>query len=263
MWNEEDGFFYSFLRCPEGTSKEIKVRSIVGLIPFFACDYWDEEELRKFPDFYRAYEWTMEKKGDLASKCIQQVPHESGTHHIFGLLSAHEMERFLTNIWDPNEFRSEYGLRSLSKYHEEHPAQFHGLSLSYEPGEAKQKIKGGNSNWRGPIWFPINYFLIDTLARLGHVFKDNMKIKAGDEPAVNLTQMAESFAERLLNIFKRDAKGKRAVFGNDEKFQKDPHFRDHILFHEHFHGDNGRGLGASHQNGWTGLIANLIDEIKK
>ncbi len=263
MWNEEDGFFYSFMRCPDGTTTEVKVRSIVGLIPFFACDFWDEKELRQFPDFYRAYEWMIEKKGDLASRCIQKIPHENGTNHLFGLLSAHEIEKFLKNIWDPNEFRSEYGLRSLSKYHEDHPAQFHGLSLCYEPGEAMQKIKGGNSNWRGPIWFPINYFLIDTLARLGHVFKDNMKIKVGNEPAVNLSFMAESFADRLLNIFKKDANGNRPVFGDYKKLQKDPHFNEHLMFHEHFHGDNGRGLGASHQNGWTGLIANLIDEIKK
>lgn len=263
MWNEEDGFFYSFLRCPDGSTQEVKVRSIVGLIPFFACDFWDEEELKEFPTFYRAYEWMVEKKGNLTSKCIQRVRCESGSHHRFGLLTADEMERFLKNIWDPNEFRSEYGLRSLSKYHQDHPAQFHGLSLYYEPGEAQEKIKGGNSNWRGPIWFPINYFLIDTLAKLGHVFKDNMKIKVGNEPEVNLSQMAESFASRLLNIFKKDGDGNRPVYGDYQKFQKDPHFNEYIHYHEHFHGDNGRGLGAAHQTGWTGLIANLIEKIKK
>jgi hypothetical protein len=263
MWNEQDGFFYSHMRYPDGHTEEIPIRSLVGIIPFFACDAWDEEELKQFPHFFESYKWMMEKRSHLTSKCVQSIPHEAGTHHLFGLLSAHEIEKFLKNIWSPNEFRSDYGLRSLSKYHEKHPAQMHGVSLGYEPGEALEKIKGGNSNWRGPIWFPINYFLIDTLSRLGKVFKNNLKVSVGNESPVNLTQMAESFANRLLNIFKKDGQGRRPVFGDYEKFQNDPHFRDYLFFHEHFHGDNGRGLGASHQNGWTGLAANLIDEWRK
>ncbi len=263
MWNEQDGFFYTHIRYPDGHTEEVPIRSLVGIIPFFACDFWDEEELKQFPEFYDSYQWFIQKRGYLTNKCIQKIPHDNGTHHLFGLLSAHEIEKFLKNIWDPNEFRSDYGLRSVSKYHEKNPATQHGLSLNYEPGEATEKIKGGNSNWRGPIWFPINYFLVETLYRLGHVFKDDMKIKVGNEPEVNLTQMAQSYSQRLLNIFKRDAKGNRPVFGDYEKFQKDPHFKDHLFFYEHFHGDTGRGLGASHQNGWTGLIANLIDELRK
>lgn len=263
MWNEKDGFFYSHLRFPDGHTEEIQVRSLVGIIPFFAFDMWDEEELKQFPEFYNAYLWILKKRPHLASKCIQSIPHESGSHHLFGLLTPHEIERFLQNIWDPNEFRSDYGVRSLSKYHENHPAEMHGYSLRYEPGEALEKIKGGNSNWRGPIWFPLNFLLIDTLFRLGTVFKDNLKVTVGKEPEVNLGQMAESFANRLLNIFKRDAQGQRPVFGDYEKFQKDPHFKDHLFFHEHFHGDNGRGLGSSHQTGWTGLVANLIDELRE
>lgn len=262
MWNEQDGFFYSFLRCPDGRTQEIKVRSLVGLIPFFAFDFWDDDELKQFPNFYNAYQWFIQKKGDIASKCIQQIPHESGSHHLFGLLNAHEIEKFLQNIWNPNEFRSEYGLRSLSKYHKDHPAEMEGLFLSYEPGEALEKIKGGNSNWRGPIWFPLNYFLVETLYRLGNVFKDNMKIKVEGEAEVTLKQMADSYADRLTNIFKKDKEGNRPVFGDCEKYQNDPHFHDYLFFNEHFHGDTGRGLGASHQCGWTGLIANLIDDLK-
>lgn len=263
MWDEKDGFFYSFLRSPDGHSEEVKIRSLVGMIPFFAFDFWDEEELKQFPNFYNAYQWVVQKKGDLASKCIQKIPHASGSHHLFGLLSADEIEKFLVNIWNPNEFRSDYGLRSLSKYHKNHPAKMHGVSLSYEPGEALEKIKGGNSNWRGPIWFPLNYFLVDTLHRLGAVFKDNMKIKIPGESEVTLTEMADSFAQRLLNIFREDKNGKRPVFGDTQKYQRDPHFKDYLFFHEHFHGDNGRGLGASHQTGWTGLVANIIDELYK
>ncbi len=262
MWNEQEGFFYSFIRHPDGQIEELKVRSLVGIIPFFACDLWDEEELKQFPNFYISYQWMMEKKENLTSKCIQQIPHESGAKHLFSVLTPKEMERFLQTIWDPNEFRSEYGLRSLSKYHENHPARSHGISLFYEPGEALEKIKGGNSNWRGPIWFPVNFFMIDTLSKLGKTFKDSIKIKVKNEPEVTMSQMAESFSLRLLNLFKKDAEGNRPVFGDYEKFQKDPHFKDYIQYFEHFHGENGRGLGASHQNGWTGLIANLIEELR-
>lgn len=263
MWDEKDGFFYSHIRYQDGHTETVPIRSLVGIIPFFAFDAWDEEELKQFPEFYRSYEWFVQKRSFLSSKCIQKIPHANGTYHLFGLLSTHEIERFLQNIWDPNEFRSDYGLRSLSKHHQTHPAMMSGVSLSYEPGEALEKIKGGNSNWRGPIWFPLTYFLIDTLSRLGEVFQDNMKIKVGKETPVNLNQMAESFANRLLNIFKTDANGNRPVFGDYEKFQKDPHFKNHLFFNEHFHGDNGRGLGSSHQTGWTGLVANLIEELKK
>ncbi|PIS02520.1 MAG: glucosidase [Chlamydiae bacterium CG10_big_fil_rev_8_21_14_0_10_42_34] len=263
MWNKEDGFFYSHMRYPDGHTEEIKIRSLVGIVPFFACDFWDEDELKQFPHFYNSYEWMVEKRADLVSKCIQKVPHDTGSHHLFGLMTAEEIQKFLKNIWDPNEFRSDYGLRSLSKYHEKNPAKMHGNSLGYEPGESTERVKGGNSNWRGPIWFPLNFLLIDTLARLGKVFKNDMLIQVGDEPAVNLNQMAESFSDRLIDIFKKDEKGNRPVFGDYEKFQKDPHFKDFIFFHEHFHGDNGRGLGASHQNGWTGLVANLIKDIHK
>lgn len=264
MWNEKDGFFYSHIRNPDGSSDLIPIRSLVGIIPFFACDIWDEEELKSFPEFYDSYLWIREKRSYLTDICIQSIPHETGTKHLFGLLTSHEISRFLEkNIWNPDEFRSEYGLRSLSKYHEKHPAKMHGYTLAYEPGEALEKIKGGNSNWRGPVWFPLNYFLIDTLHRLGNVFQDNLKIQVGQEPPVNLLQMANSFSNRLLNLFKRDKNGNRPCFGDYEKYQKDPHFMDHLFFNEHFHGDNGRGLGASHQNGWTGLIANLIDDIRK
>jgi hypothetical protein len=263
MWNNEDGFFYTFFRFADGRTQEIKTRTLVGVIPFFASDVWDEDELKQFPEFYNSYKWMVEKRPEIASKCIQVVPHDTGHHHVFGLLNCNETKKFLKNIWHPDEFRSEYGVRSVSKFHEEHPIEIDGFSLGYEPGESKVKLKGGNSNWRGPIWFPINYFLIDTLYRLHTVYKDNLTVDAPGEKPVNLGEMADSFAERLLNLFKKDQAGNRPVFGASEKFQKDPHFKDHILFYEHFHGDNGRGLGASHQNGWTGLIANLIQEIRK
>ena len=263
MWNEEDGFFYSYLRHPDGTYEEIKVRSLVGIIPFFACDVWDEEELKQFPQFYYAYQWMLQKRSYLTDKCIQSIPHESGNKHLFGLLNAHEIERFLTTLWNPDEFRSDYGLRSLSKYHEKHPIKVQGFTLGYEPGEALEKIKGGNSNWRGPIWFPLNFLFIDTLSRLSRIFNDSLHVQAKGEKKVDLAEMADSFASRLLKIFKKGNNGHRPFLGDSEKLQNDPHFRDHFLFNEHFHGDTGRGLGASHQNGWTGLIANLIQKLRK
>ena len=262
MWCEQDGFFYSVLRRPDGQYDQIRVRSLVGVIPFFACDVWDEEELKAFPDFYSAFQWFMKKKSHLTDKCIQKVAHSKGSKLRFGLLDSKELKKFLTYLWDPAEFRSEYGLRSLSKYHEKNPARLENRTLFYEPGEALEKIKGGNSNWRGPIWFPINYLLIETLLRLGDAFEGSMRIKVPDEKEVTLNQMAESYADRLMKIFKKDPRGFRPLFGEMEKFQNDPHFRDHLFFYEHFHGDNGRGIGASHQNGWTGLIANLIDEFR-
>lgn len=263
MWHEKDGFFYSHLRHPDGQSEIIPVRSLVGIIPFFACDVWDEEELKQFPSFYESYEWMLQKRAHLTSQCIQKIPHEKGHKHLFGLLSSHETERFLKNIWDPKEFRSPYGLRSLSKYHEKHPVTMGGSTIQYEPGEALEKIKGGNSNWRGPIWFPLNYLLIDTLRRLGLTYKDHLKVRVGEEKPVTLSEMADVFAESLLALFKKDAKGNRPCFGDTKKFQKDPHFEKYLLFHEHFHGDDGRGLGACHQNGWTGLVANLIELLRK
>lgn len=263
MWNEEDGFFYSFLRHPDGSVDEVPIRSLDGIIPFFACDVWDEEELKSFPEFYYSYQWMLQKRSHLTGICIQKIPHATGSKHLFGLLAPQELSRFLTYIWNPAEFRSEYGLRSLSKFHEKNPARLYEFELFYEPGETREKIKGGNSNWRGPIWFPINFLLIDTLARLGKVFQNGIQIQIGKEPKINLEEMSKAFAEKLLNLFKRDAQGHRPMYGDVKKFQEDPHFRDHLLFYEHFHGDTGRGLGACHQTGWTGLIANLIHELRK
>jgi hypothetical protein len=260
MWDEEDGFFYSFLRYPDGNVEKIKIRSLSGIIPFFSCDVWDDEELKQYPQFFAAYQWLLEKRCHLTKSCVQKIPHMSGSKHVFGLLDKKELEHFLKNIWNPEEFRSEYGLRSLSKYHEKNPAKLHEFTLFYEPAEAQEKIKGGNSNWRGPIWFPLNFLFIDTLKTLYGGFQDTLKVDQKNEPSVTLKEMADGFTKRLMSIFKQDTSGKRPVYGKREIFQKDPHFKDYLFFHEYFHGDLGSGLGASHQTGWTALVANLIDE---
>lgn len=262
MWNHEDGFFYSALKTAGGEINQVRIRSMVGIIPFFACDVWDEDELKSFPELYTAYQWILEKKPELTKTCVHEVSHSAGKKHIFGLLNEEELQRFLKNLWDPNEFRSDFGLRSLSKYHEKHPAQLHNITLCYEPGEAREKIKGGNSNWRGPIWFPLNFLLIDTLHLLHNAFQDTLKVQVENEKAVTLGEMASGFSESLLKLFTTDSKGNRPIYQYHEKFQNDPHFKDYFFFYEHFHGDNGRGLGASHQTGWTALIANIIDAIR-
>lgn len=261
LWHEEDGFFYSHLRYPDGKSELIPIRSLVGIVPFFASDVWTEEELKAFPAFYESYQWMLQKRSALTEKCVQKVTDATGTKYVFGLLNTTQMERFLRNIWDPNEFRSDYGLRSVSKYHAEHPVQMYGYIFGYEPGEASEKIKGGNSNWRGPIWFPINYLLIDTLHRLSGVLEGKIRVQVAGEKEVTLSHMARSFTQRLLALFKRDKEGKRPLFGADPLFQENPHFKDYLIFPEHFHGENGKGLGASQQTGWTGLIANLVEEL--
>ncbi|MEN9654337.1 MAG: hypothetical protein RL235_449, partial [Chlamydiota bacterium] len=259
LWHEEDAFFYSVLRCPNGDIEQLPIRSLVGIIPFFACDVWDDEELKQYKEFYPAYQWILQNRPGLTDVCVQSVLHDAGSKHLFGLLSADEMKRFLARIWDPEEFRSPYGLRSVSRHHEKHPVMSHGLTLGYEPGESKEKIKGGNSNWRGPVWFPINCMMIETLKRLSHAFGTQLVVEAPGQKPVTLDEMALGFASSLVDLYRTDEHGKRAAFGSCQKLQTDPHFKDHLLFFEHFHGNDGRGLGASHQTGWTALISNLID----
>lgn len=241
LWNEQDAFFYSALRFPDGKTEQVPIRSLVGIIPFFACDIWSEEELKKYPQFYPYYRWLIEKKPHLVSTCVQSLPSTSGTQHLYGLLSQTELRRFLERICHPDEFGSPYGLRSLSKYHQDHPINYFGLSLRYEPGEAQEKIKGGNSNWRGPIWFPPNYLFLDTLRRLHRGLGDTFTVTLPDLGTVTLSQLITAYEARLLSLF-----------------AKAPY-----TFSEYFHGDTGKGLGAAHQTGWTALIANIIQDFRR
>jgi hypothetical protein len=171
----------------------------------------------------------------------------------------------LERVWDPSEFRSEHGLRSLSKFHERHPFDFGGARVGYEPAESGEMLKGGNSNWRGPVWFPTSFMMIESLRKLAKAYGSQFVIDSPvpGEADIKLDDIARGFANRLINIFTRDETGRRAVHGRYEKFQTDPHWRDYLLFYEYFHGDTGQGLGASHQTGWTGLVASLIDEWRR
>jgi hypothetical protein len=241
LWDEHDGFFYDILRYPNGEFHKFRVRSLVGLIPVFAVEVLQGDELRQHPDFMRDVNWFVTNRPDLVGHSCEISPDS----YTLSIVDRHQLARILERLRSPDEFLSDAGIRSLSRFHREHPFVFGHSTVRYEPAEEDIKLKGGNSNWRGPIWFPTSYLIVESLMRFGQ------------------TAFAGDVAERLIGIFKRDARGRRPVFGGSEKFQHDPHWRDCLLFYEHFHGDNGAGLGASHQTGWTALVANLIDEWRR
>jgi hypothetical protein len=241
IWDEHDGFFYDILKYPNGEEHKFRVRSLVGLIPMFAVEQIRADELRQHPDFMRDVNWFVKNRPDLVGHACEI----SDDGYVLSIVDRRQLGRIIDRLGNPDEFLSNHGVRSLSKYHREHPFVFGQNQVRYEPAEEDIKLKGGNSNWRGPIWFPTSYLIVESLIRFDH------------------RDLAREIAERLIGIFKRDASGLRPVFGGTAKFQSDPHWRDYLLFYEHFHGDNGAGLGASHQTGWTALVANLIDEWRR
>jgi hypothetical protein len=263
LWSEKDGFFYDVLTYPDGNFSKFRVRSLVGIIPLYAVDYISEEELKKYPNFYENFHWFVKNRPDLVEKCVITQKKDNDKYFVLTPMNKDQLKSVLHYIWNPDEFRSEYGLRSLSKYHDEHPFEFEGKRVYYEPAESSEKIKGGNSNWRGPIWMPTTYLLIESLYKLSLAFEDDIHIKVKNEKSVTLQDMAVSFSERVLTLFKINEDDKRPYLGPFFPYAKDPHFRDHLQFHEYFHSDQGKGLGASHQCGWTALVANIIDELRE
>jgi hypothetical protein len=247
LWDEQDGYFYDILRYPNGDFHKFRVRSLVGLIPMFAVEVLHKHELQKHPEFLSNVDWFVRNRPALVGQAV--TVREDAM--VMSIVDQHQLGRILERLCDPNEFLSDYGVRSLSKYHRDHPFAFGNSTVRYEPAEEDIKLKGGNSNWRGPIWMPTSYLIVRSLRKFGPAM-----------PELGTKQMAVDIAERLISIFKRDRDGQRPVFGGAEKFQNDPHWRDYLLFYEHFHGDNGAGIGASHQTGWTSLVANLIDEFR-
>ena len=250
LWDEKDGFFYDILRYPNGDFHKFRVRSLVGLIPLFAVEVLKDSELRAHPDFLRDLTWFTHNRPELAGNVCHSATVDGEPAQVLSIVDSGQLIRILERVRDPEEFLSGFGVRSLSKYHQDHPFEFGHSRVRYAPAEEEIKLKGGNSNWRGPIWFPANYLLVESL----------LKFHAAHGSTQALDGLARSIADRLIGIFERDANGRRPVFGGAEKFQTDPYWRDCILFYEHFHGDNGAGLGASHQTGWTALVASLIDE---
>jgi len=263
LWNEEDEFFYDVLHTPHGVTS-LKVRSMVGLVPLFAVEILDADLLAQNPDFEERLRWFLNYRPDLAALVSRwNVPGE-GSVHLLSLLRGHRMKRLLKRMLDETEFLSDYGVRALSRYHHEHPYELEAdggrFTVSYQPGESESGLFGGNSNWRGPIWMPVNFLLVESLRRFHSYYGDDFKVECptGSGTLLTIGEIADELSRRLTNLFLRDARGRRAVFGNDERLQNDPQFRDYVLFHEYFHGDDGSGVGASHQTGWTGLVASLI-----
>jgi len=263
LWSEKDGFFYDIVREPNGHYTKLRIRSLIGLIPLYAIETISKEELEQFPEFAENFHWFNKHRTDLTESCIFHVQEEGKDHHVLSIVNARQLKKILHYVWDPNEFRANFGLRSLSKYHKDHPFTFEDCQIGYEPEESLQRIKGGNSNWRGPVWFPTSYLFIETLKQYHNAFGKQISIQVGDETPVNLEQMAQGFAEKMTQIFKKDANGNRPYLGEDFEFKNDPNWIDNLLFYEHYHPETGRGLGASHQTGWSALIANLIEEFKK
>ena len=266
MWDEEDGFYYDLLRLPDGSAQRLKVRSMVGLLPLCATTVVEKWMRDRLPRTMAAMQERLRRIPELLETIHPTGPGHFGVAErgIMALINPERLRRILTKMLDENEFLGPYGIRSLSKFHEQHPYVFHAdgneYRVDYLPAESNTGMFGGNSNWRGPVWMPVNVLLIRALLNFYLYYGDNFKIQCptGSGKIMNLFEVSKEISERLIRTFTRDEHGRRPVYGGSEKFQSDPHWRDHILFYEYFHGDNGAGLGASHQTGWTGLVAKLI-----
>ncbi len=265
LWDEDDGFFYDVLRFPDGSFHKFRVRSLVGLIPLYAIEVLDPEKIENLPVFLDDVHWFMKNRPDLVGRACYRAERQGRTLDVLSIVDRHQLTRLLQRLWDENEFLSPGGIRSLSKYHEKHPFTFGAGTVRYEPAEADVKIKGGNSNWRGPIWFPTSYLLIEALMKFAEANGPEFQVltPAGGGAPIGPEAMAREIANRMIGLFTRAEDGTRRIYGGTAKFQQDPHWRDCLLFNEYFHGDNGAGLGANHQTGWTGLVANLIDEWRR
>ena len=264
MWDEEDGFFYDVLRLPDGQAMRLRVHSMVGLLPLCAATVFEREVTERFPSFIERAQWFLEHHPELGQTiALPDKPGVAG-RRLLSILDEDKLRRVLSRMLDEAEFLSPYGIRALSRYHAEHPYEFdvHGeeYRVGYLPAESDTGMFGGNSNWRGPIWFPVNALIIRALLNLYSYYGNQFTVECptGSGQHMNLFEVSREIGNRLSRIFLRDERGSRPVYGSTTKFQTDPHWRDYLLFYEYFHGDNGAGLGASHQTGWTGLVARLI-----
>ncbi|MBB3173154.1 hypothetical protein FHR90_000972 [Endobacter medicaginis] len=267
LWDEEDGFFYDVLATPDGQRIPLRARTMVGLIPLLAVAVLPFEQIEKLPTFRANLSWFLSHRPDLATLVSHWEQLGTGERMKLSLLREHRLTRVLERMLDEREFLSDYGIRSVSRTHLDHPYRFEWAGKTYElpywPGESENRLFGGNSNWRGPVWMPLNYLLIDSMRRLGEFYGDSFTIAfpTGSDRRLSLGEVALELAGRLTSIFTRGPDGRRPVHGTDLRAQTDPQFRDLVLFYEYFHGDTGRGVGASHQTGWTGLIALLIHQL--
>src|SRR5579872_1832760 len=262
LWDEQDGFFYDVLRLPNGDFKKFRLRSMVGLIPLYAVEVIDREDLDPHPGFLGNVEWFIRNRPDLVGHACYSV---EGQRYVLSIADSGQFARVLQYIWDPDEFLAPHGIRSLSKHHEQHPFCFGGSCVGYEPAESSVRIKGGNSNWRGPLCFPTTYLLIRSLLKFARALGPEFAVTTAGNSGRHTTPLAmgAEIADRMIGLFRKDERGHRPCFGPYRKFQEDPHWQDCLLFNEYYHGDTGQGLGASHQTGWSGLVANLIDEWRR
>jgi len=264
LWDEEDEFFYDVLHLPNHERIKLKVRSMVGLIPLFAVEVLDEEIFQKMPEFTAKLDWFLQNRPDLANLISRWGERGKNQRHLLSLLRGHRMKRLLKRMLDEREFLSPYGVRALSRIHLDQPyilyANGSEFSVRYQSGESDSYLFGGNSNWRGPVWFPVNYLIIESLQRFHHYYGDDFKVEhpTGSGKFLTLREIAADLSQRMVNLFKQDRNGHRPIHGNNQILQTNKHFKDHLLFHEYFDGDTGRGLGANHQTGWTGLVAKMI-----
>jgi hypothetical protein len=274
LWDETDEFYYDHLNISRNVAPRyarfagrivpLRVRSIVGLIPLFAVETIEPECLARLPGFARRLDWFLTNRPDLARLVSRWTEPGRGDRRLLSLLRGHRLKCLLRRMLDEEEFLSPYGVRSLSRFHREHPYVFRvdgtELTVSYVPGESDSDMFGGNSNWRGPIWLPINFLIVESLRKFHHYYGDDFKVECPTRSGRYLTleQIADELSRRLVRLFTKDERGRRPVDGDSSIFQRDPHFRDLVTFYEHFHGDTGRGVGATHQTGWTALIANLL-----
>ena len=262
LWDEADGFFYDVLCYPDGSYHKFRVRSLVGLIPLFAVERLEFEWMEPFKEFTASFLWFVENRQHIVAEVCHRVERQGKVTWVLTIVNQVQIARILHRLHNEDEFLAPYGVRSLSKAHERQPFAFAGRTVNYEPAEAISKLKGGNSNWRGPLWFPTTFLLIESMRKLGTAFGDDYTLQtpASHGSPIAFRAIGRDLARRMVGIFARGPDGRRPVFGDDRTFQDDPHWRDNLLFYKYFHGDTGAGLGASHQTGWTALVAALIDE---
>ncbi len=266
MWDEADGFYYDVLHLPDGRHMPLKLRSMVGLIPLFAVETLEPRVVDRMPGFKRRMQWFIDNRPDLTHNVASMVDPGKGERRLLSMVDPVQLRRILARMLDEDEFLSPYGIRSLSRAHGDHPYIFEGDGVShtvnYEPGESQTDLFGGNSNWRGPVWFPLNYLLIESLQKFHHYLGEDYKVECPVRSGQMMTlwQVAAEISRRLARLFLKDDKGRRPSNDAIDVFRDDPHWRDLILFHEYFHAETGEGLGASHQTGWTGLVAKLLQQ---
>jgi hypothetical protein len=264
MWDEEDQFFYDVLNLPNDEKVRLRIRSMVGLIPLFAVETLEPELLERLPGFRKRLEWFLNHRPDLAGLVSHWESPGRGQRRLLSLLRGHRMKKLLRRMLDESEFLSDYGVRALSRAHLAHPFVLKvgnvDQSVRYAPGESESRQFGGNSNWRGPIWFPLNFLIIESLQKFHHYYGNDFRVECptGSGHYLTIEEVATELSHRLSRIFLKDARGERAVLRQQPELQTDPNYKDCIPFYEYFHGDTGRGVGASHQSGWTSLIAKLL-----